>query len=455
MSIHPEGTAETADEPVPPVPAGETPAAENESMRLIPKKHVIDPEELRKWFDSMEPNVHGQISSQGVVGLFAQMCGSDGQCCGRRDTAVEFSIPEEIGDQMRFDEFCRCFREYADKRGLNINECIYLTLDDAHASIMSAFTSNLVMILILLSSTTYVVETAPSMRKIPQACLDRGDLDCEPEPKVVFKYIETVCILVFTIEYGLRFLTAHASRPACPDPTTDIQGNEEIVKFEPPKGPLRKTMKVMTTVMSLIDLIAILPWYIGLIFGSTGGGLAVLRILRLARIFRVFKLGKYNQGMYMFGRVLINSIDALLLLSFFLALGIVLFGSLIYSVERGDWYGPNTICPFSGDTCADSGHPNGVYLRYDVTGLGREVTPFQTIPHSFWWVMTTVTTVGYGDLYPTSVMGKIIGGVTMLAGILALALPITVRLTTCRPQIVIRLLIRSLFDSLLDHRVQL
>ena len=85
MSIHPEGITDTADEPAETPPA----AAENEdSMRLIPKKHVIDPEELRKWFDSMEPNAHGLINSQGVVALFAQMCGSDGQCCGRRDTAI-------------------------------------------------------------------------------------------------------------------------------------------------------------------------------------------------------------------------------------------------------------------------------------------------------------------------------------------------------------------------------
>lgn len=85
------------------------------------------------------------------------------------------------------------------------------------------------------------------------------------------------------------------------------------------------------------------------------------------------------------------------------------------------------MCPFeAGQNCSDAGFPEGVYLRADVTGLDLEVTPFQTIPHSFWWVMTTVTTVGYGDLYPTSVPGKMVGALTMLSGILALALPITI-----------------------------
>ena len=64
--------------------------------------------------------------------------------------------------------------------------------------------------------------------------------------------------------------------------------------------------------------------------------------------------------------------------------------------------------------------------RPDVVGLHLEITPFNTIPRSFWWVLTTTTTVGYGDLYPTTVWGKILGMVTQVVGILVLALPITV-----------------------------
>ena len=93
--------------------------------------------------------------------------------------------------------------------------------------------------------------------------------------------------------------------------------------------------------LNMIDIIAILPYYIELIAASYGAadsggsGLAVLRILRVARVFRIFKLGKYSQGMQMFAIVMAKSLDALALLSFFLVLVIILFGALIYFCEAG------------------------------------------------------------------------------------------------------------------------
>ena len=171
-----------------------------------------------------------------------------------------------------------------------------------------------------------------------------------------------------------------------------------------------------TKALNLIDLVAILPFYLELLFNMGGGGLGVLRILRLARVFRLFKFGAIQEGVTLLSDVMQVSYPSLRLLGFFGALGCVLFGSLIYLCELGEWVPP-------GD---DDALPEGAFLRVDKFGTGKEVTPFLSIPRSMWWVVTTATTVGYGDLYPTTLLGKLVATITMLTGILVLALPITI-----------------------------
>ena len=83
--------------------------------------------------------------------------------------------------------------------------------------------------------------------------------------------------------------------------------------------------------------------------------------------------------------------SAMILLMFFLTIAVILFGSLIYYAERGEWH-----------------HGVGGMARLDVTGADYELTPFTSIPASFWWVVTTTTTVGYGDFYPTTASGKLV-----------------------------------------------
>ena len=108
---------------------------------------------------------------------------------------------------------------------------------------------------------------------------------------------------------------------------------------------------------------------------------------------------------------MVKSFDALALLAFFLIIVIILFGALIYFCEAGlDNYN----------------HELGGFARLDVTGTHYELSPFNSIPASFWWVLVTATTVGYGDMYPTSFEGKMIATLTMMVGVLALALPVSV-----------------------------
>jgi len=94
-------------------------------------------------------------------------------------------------------------------------------------------------------------------------------------------------------------------------------------------------------------------------------------------------------------------------------IGVVLFGSIIFFVEGGTFK--------QSDLC-----PEGCYHRMNMYTGQDEISPFISIPYSFYWVMVTMTTVGYGDQYPHSGLGKFITIICMLCGIHTLALPITV-----------------------------
>jgi voltage-gated potassium channel Kch len=169
-------------------------------------------------------------------------------------------------------------------------------------------------------------------------------------------------------------------------------------------------MKYMCQVLNLIDLVAILPFYVqqGLKANIAGG--QFVRILRLARIFRIFKVGKNSKGIAMLVSTMKQSFGALSIVGFFVTLGIVFFGSIefffeggVYSVQFGEVNGTATGVP--GYYRVTQAGVNGPPV-----GAAYEITPFVDIPASMYWAVVTSTTVGYGDLFPTSVGGRIVAG---------------------------------------------
>jgi len=190
--------------------------------------------------------------------------------------------------------------------------------------------------------------------------------------------IETLVSIIFTIEYVLRIISC------------------------------RNIFKFFITPLNIVDLLAFLPFYMNLAFNSANvtetRTLRVLRIARLARVFRLLKMGRYSTYLQIMGRSLDRSADAFGLLLFLMSITIVIFSSLMYYIERGEY-----------DLDQDA------YLRSD-----GNPSPFTSIPASFWWCLVTMSTVGYGEVFPIEPLGKIIGGITMISGILVLALPITI-----------------------------
>jgi len=280
---------------------------------------------------------------------------------------------------------------------------IWLLLDDPSSSTTAKLLSSTMMIVILLSIGSFTVASAPAelwytdvwvdintgevivgsnaTPQPPNSSLNDGpslrqsELDENRHP---FGEIETFCIMVFTTEFVLRLLAS-------------------------PEGP--GVISYCTNWANIIDLVSIMPWYIEQAFsGSSLDVLSVLRLIRLTRITRIFKMSKNFQGLILLFTTLKKSAAALLMLFAFMGIFSILFATLIYTFEMGEY-----------DVVRQQ------YVRED-----GSPSPFESIPSSLWWTIVTMTTVGYGDQYPVTDMGKVVAILTMFCGLVVLSLPITI-----------------------------
>ncbi|XP_047437967.1 potassium voltage-gated channel subfamily A member 10 [Mugil cephalus] len=187
-----------------------------------------------------------------------------------------------------------------------------------------------------------------------------------------FFIVETICIIWFCFELGVRFVV-------CPS-KSDFFNN----------------------IMNIIDIVSIFPYFVTLatelattpdddVNSGQNMSLATLRIIRLVRVFRIFKLSRHSKGLQILGQTLKASMRELGLLIFFLFIGVILFSSAIYFAE-----------------------------------VDEPQTQFVSIPDGFWWAVVTMTTVGYGDMCPITMGGKMVGTLCAIAGVLTIALPVPV-----------------------------
>jgi len=181
----------------------------------------------------------------------------------------------------------------------------------------------------------------------------------------LFKIFEIFSIIIFTIEYVLRVWSCATNS-----------------KY---KHPIFGRTKFIITPLAIIDLIAILPFYLPMLISID---LRFIRALRLTRIFRLFKLARYSEAIKLFGKVIKNKKEELYITAFVIFILLIISSSLLYCVE-----------------C--EAQPN----------------VFSSIPAAMWWGVSTLTTVGYGDIYPITPLGKILGAVISLLGIGLFALP--------------------------------
>lgn len=207
-----------------------------------------------------------------------------------------------------------------------------------------------IIILILLNVTAVMLETVNTIHNAYEG---------------FFKIFDTVSVLIFTVEYLLRVwsCTVHPQY----------------------KHPVIGRLKYMISTDAIIDLLAILPFYIHVIVGLD---LRVLRILRLLRFLRLFQLTAYMRAAKMVKSVFTSRASELKLSIILISFLIIISASLLYFAEHN-----------------------------------AQPRVFSSIPATLWWAVVTITSVGYGDMIPITITGKILTGIVTMFGFAVFALP--------------------------------
>jgi len=181
-----------------------------------------------------------------------------------------------------------------------------------------------------------------------------------------FRWFDRISVYIFTLEYVLRVWSC----------THDPRY----------KGSIKGRIKYMLSPGALIDLLAFLPYYLQSFFQFD---LRILRLLRFFRFFRLFRLTAYTRSAQMIFNVFKSRINELALSLVLVIFLIIIASCLVYFAE---------------------------HLQPGNKG-------FDSIPATLWWAVVTLTTTGYGDMYPITTIGKVLTGIIMLSGVAFFALP--------------------------------
>jgi voltage-gated potassium channel len=226
----------------------------------------------------------------------------------------------------------------------------YELLEETETRSVARRSISLFLVTVIVASVTAVcLETMGPVRSLYAA---------------LFAAIEIIAVAVFTVDYALRWWVA---------PERDATGATE---------PWRSRLRYAVSPYGIIDLLAILPFYVNLFLPIHPDALRILQLLRL------LKLARYAPGLPLFVAVIRNESRPLLAAFLVMAVLLVVESGIMFIIERD-----------------------------------AQPERFASIPHTMWWAIVTMATVGYGDVTPITPLGKVFGGVVMIVGIAMFAVP--------------------------------
>ncbi|ESO07972.1 hypothetical protein HELRODRAFT_75592, partial [Helobdella robusta] len=255
--------------------------------------------------------------------------------------------------------FFICGRIYTKWR--RVKPKVWALFNEPYSSSGAKILATLSVFFILLSIVTFCLKTHPYMRVPTDQQQPQHHHDNHPHS--AFFFIECACNVWFTFEYLVRFV---------------VSPN----RFDFLRAPV-----------NIIDLLATLSFYVDAIAARLRLPREALDFFNVIRIMRLFRLTRHSPGLKILIHTFKASAHELMLLIFFLVIGVIIFASLIYYAERSQ--------------------PN-------------ERNDFQSIPVGLWWAIVTMTTVGYGDMTPKTYLGMLVGSVCAIMGVLTIALPVPV-----------------------------
>lgn len=234
--------------------------------------------------------------------------------------------------------------------GTSLKARVFVLLDGRHTEDRLSFGTNIfIMALIVLNVSTYIAGTVDWV-------------DARYGEEILL--FDAFCVAVFTVEYLLRVWSC----------TIDDRYSD----------PVRGGLRFMASPYALIDLFAILPFYLPVVVGEQGAA----RMLRIFRLFRLLKITRYSKSTSLITDVFRRKSRELAITGLVMGIWLVFVSTIMYYVERG-----------------------------------AQPEAFSSIPAAIYWGIITLTTVGYGDVAPVTPLGRALGATIALLGIAIFALP--------------------------------